>query len=614
MSVEQCSASWHESLLSCSAILPKAAGLFVVWLLFSKLQEWEVFYQLKLLIEYFTVAVPLIEVELSPAEASDNGVTSEPSKSTGLVDKKRLGFIQCYDPSTNQYLGEVTAMTAADVHDLCARAAEAQKSWAKTSFAERRQVLRTIQRYIVHNVENICRVSARDSGKPKVDALLGEVLTTCEKIRTINQWGEVWLRRSYRPTGPLMMHKTAYVEYVPFGVIGTIAPWNYPFHNMLNHIISGIFAGNAVVGKVSEHTSWSAAYFGRLVQKALVVHGHNPDLCQTITGFGEAGAALVSDPCVDKIIFTGSPGIGRKVMETASHHLKPVILELGGKDVMVVMDDCKVSEVVPWILRGCYQNCGQNCVGIERVLIYESLHDELVAALKARVEELRQGTPLETSGSTADIDCGSMVMDAQCGLIQALVDDAVKKGAKVLVGGKRSALPGNFYEPTIVVGVTPEMRLFQEETFGPVMTIVKVPKDNDEDCLRMVNGTSFGLGSCVYTGNQARGLAMGQQIRSGMLTVNDFGSNYLVQALPFGGVKESGFGRFAGIEGLRALCLERSILLDRIPGVKTTIPPPLDYPINKQKGLPFAESLVQLFYNESLLGKLKGIIGLIKFG
>ena len=298
---------------------------------------------------------------------------------------------------------------------------------------------------------------------------------------------------------------------------------------MINHIISGIFAGNAVVGKVSEHTSWSASYFGRIVQKALAVHGHNPDLCQVVTGFGDAGAALVSDPLVDKIIFTGSPAIGKKVMEAASHHLKPVILELGGKDVMVIMDDCKIKEIVPWVLRGCFQNCGQNCVGIERVLIYESLHDELVAVLKERVEKLRQGIPLETCGSTGDVDCGAMVMDAQCDLIQALIDDAVKKGAKVLVGGKRATTKGNFYEPTIVVGVTPDMRLFQEETFGPVMTIVKVPNDSDDECLKLVNGTPFGLGSSVYTSNQKRGLALGRQIRSGMLTINDFGSNYLVQ-------------------------------------------------------------------------------------
>ena len=585
MSEDQCSASWQASLVGGNSLPSLAALLIVGWLVVSKLKEWEIFYHVKLFLEYLFIPVPLIDVEMSPEEALDDGVKGEPSNSIDLVNKKRRGFIQCYDPSTHQYLGEAVAMTKGDVHDLCQRAAEAQKSWAKTTFAQRRQVLRTIQKYVVHHVEDICRVASRDSGKPKVDALLGEVLTTCEKIRTINQWGEVWLRRSYRPTGPLMMHKKAYVEYVPFGVIGSkcrqeipkrarnaislknvICIYSYcslelcmchrtcvsktettvkkfnnlshhfpypccaqPFHNMINHIISGIFAGNAVVGKVSEHTSWSAAYFGRIVQKALTEHGHNPDLCQTITGFGEAGAALVSDPCIDKVIFTGSPAIGKKVMETASHHLKPVILELGGKDVMVIMDDCKVKEVVPWILRGCYQNCGQNCVGVERVMIYESLHDELVAALQARVENLRQGIPQETCGSTADVDCGSMVMDAQCDLIQSLIDDAVKKGAKVLTGGKRAAMKGNFYEPTIVIGVTPEMRLFQEEAFGPVMTVIKVPNDSDTECLKMINSTPFGLGSSVYSSNQARALALGNQIRSGMLTVNDFGSNYLVQ-------------------------------------------------------------------------------------
>lgn len=150
--------------------------------------------------------------------------------------------------------------------------------------------------------------------------------------------------------------------------------------------------------------------------------------------------------------------------------------------------------------------------------------------------------------------------------------------------------------------------------FTAVMTVVKVPNDSDEECLKLVNGTRFGLGSSVYSSDKARALTLGRQIRAGMTTINDFGSNYLVQAMPFGGVMDSGFGRFAGIEGLRSLCIERSILVDAIPGVKTSIPAPLDYPIDKQKGLPFATSLIELFYSESLLGKIKGIVGLIKFG
>jgi len=385
----------------------------------------------------------------------------------------------------------------------------------------------------------------------------------------------------------------------------------------MNHIISGIFAGNAVVGKVSEHTSWSAVtYYSRIVRAALEVNGHNPDLLQTVTGFGEAGAALVTDPLVDKVIFTGSPGIGRKVMEAASHHLKPVILELGGKDAMVITEDCKLSEITPWVMRGCFQNGGQNCVGVERVMVYESLFPAFVEAILPKVQALRQGGPLETCGSDANVDCGALVMDEQLDHIQELVDDAVQKGAKLLTGGKRNAaLPqGQFYEPTVLAGVRPGMRIFHEEVFGPVMSIIQVPRDDDAACVELVNNSDFGLGSSVYCGNQARGLAMARQFRTGMCCINDFGSHYLVQSLPFGGVKDSGFGRFAGVEGLRALCLERSILTDRIPGVKTSIPAPIDYPIDKNQGLPFASSLLQLFYNESWIEKIKGLAGLIKFG
>jgi acyl-CoA reductase-like NAD-dependent aldehyde dehydrogenase len=182
---------------------------------------------IKLILE-FRSPVPLLDVPMTAAERDDDGVPSKPSTKVDLRDPSRPGFIQCFDPSTKQRLGEVTAMTALEVHALCVKAARAQKSWAKTTFSERRKVLRTIQRYIVHHVEDICRVCARDSGKPKVDALLGEVMTTCEKIRCTNANGELWLRKSYRPTGPVMMHKTAYVEYVPLGVLGVIAPWNYP--------------------------------------------------------------------------------------------------------------------------------------------------------------------------------------------------------------------------------------------------------------------------------------------------------------------------------------------------------------------------------------------------
>jgi acyl-CoA reductase-like NAD-dependent aldehyde dehydrogenase len=409
-------------------------------------------YHTKLWIEYLTTSVPTIEVPMSEAESQDEGVKGEPVKGEmTLVDKKDPTKLNCYDPSTKQLLGQAKNMSAQDVQEILQKAKQAQEEWKNTTFAQRRMVLRTIQKYVVQHVEDICRVSARESGKPKVDAVMGEILTTCEKTRTICEWGELWLRPEQRPTGPMMVHKSAWVEYVPLGVIVAIAPWNYPFHNSINHVISGLMAGNAVVGKVSEHASWSADYFGRILQKALEVNGHNPNLVATVTGMAEAGVVLCTSPLVDKIIFTGSTPIGRKVMESAAKNLTPLVLELGGKDVMVLRHDVKLANVLPFVMRGCYQNSGQNCVGVERVLVYESIYDDFLKQIVPKVKALRQGNPLPSCGADGKVDCGSMIMPAQLQIVRALVDDAVKKGATLHCGGKINPnLNGQFFEPTVL--------------------------------------------------------------------------------------------------------------------------------------------------------------------
>mmetsp|Transcript_39519 Transcript_39519/g.92345 ORF Transcript_39519/g.92345 Transcript_39519/m.92345 type:complete len:439 (-) Transcript_39519:198-1514(-) len=436
-------------------------------------------------------------------------------------------------------------------------------------------------------------------------------MTTCEKLRCTVTNGEQWLDRQYRPTGIMMAHKTAYVEYVPYGVLGVIAPWNYPFHNLLNHVISGIFSGNAVVTKVSEHTSWSARYFGEIIRKSLEAVGMDPNLVQIITGFADSGSSLVSCLDVDKIIFTGSPGVGRKVMAGAAPHLKPVVLELGGKDPLVFCEDAKLDTILSWAMRGSFQNCGQNCCGAERLFVYESICDEFLDHIEKRIRALRQGSPLPSSNN---MDCGAMVMDSQIDFIQELVDDAVKKGAKLHCGGKRndSIQCGQFYEPTLISGITSNMRISQEEVFGPVMCVVRVPSNDDEQCIRMINDCPFGLSSSVFSGSLKRAEAIGARIRSGAFTANDYGVGYMVQSLPFGGVGESGFGKFSGPEGLRACCLERSIVVDRIPGVRTSIPSPIDYPIDSNQAMNFTSSLLNLIYNESLMQKIIAIIGLVK--
>ncbi|CAB1116703.1 ALDH [Ectocarpus sp. CCAP 1310/34] len=556
-------------------------------------------------------AIPTsVWVPLEPAESAAECLSGPSCKGMQLEDPERPGFIQCFDPCTLQRLGEVTAMDAADVEDVVRRARVAQEEWALTTFAERKRVLACLQRYILDNQDDIARVASRDSGKPVVDALLAEVMITCEKIRCISSNGEGWLARETRPTGPLVFYKKAYVEYMPLGVIGVIAPWNYPFHNVYNHIVSGIFAGNAVVSKVSEYTCWSSRYFTAIMAEVLKACGHNPDLCLTVTGFGDAGAALVASPNVDKIIFTGSPEVGRKVMEGCCKTLKPVVLELGGKDPFVVCDDVDMERVMPFVMKGSFFNAGQNCIGVERVYVYEKVYDRFVARVTELASKLRQGPVL----GPESVDCGAMVMPAQLDIVQDLVNDAVSKGAKVTTGGSRNMEHPNglFYLPTVLAGVTPDMKIAQEEVFGPVMSIIKVPGDSDEACIKMINSSKYGLASSVFSGSSTRAVRLGEAIRCGMTNVNDFGVNYLVQSLPFGGVKDSGYGRFAGPEGLRACCLLKSVTVDRFPKIMgTVVPAPLQYPVAKS-GARFAASMTRMFYCDSLADKLWAVVQLVR--
>lgn len=232
---EECLSPWATAGISFSPdqlmLVVAFLLVLVVYLINDKIKA---VYHAKLWVEYLTTSVPSMDIEMTDAESKDDGVKGEPVDQMDLVNKADPSLLNCYDPSTRQFLGNAKNMTKEEVHEILVKAKAAQKEWAKTTFAQRRMVLRTIQKYICEHVEDICRVSSRESGKPKVDACMGEIITSCEKIRTICEWGEAWLQPSYRPTGPMMMHKSAWVEYVPRGIIAPIAPWNYPFHNSVS--------------------------------------------------------------------------------------------------------------------------------------------------------------------------------------------------------------------------------------------------------------------------------------------------------------------------------------------------------------------------------------------
>ena len=468
-----------------------------------------------------------------------------------------ISLIECRDPATGEVLGTADVMTHEQVSAAVARGRHAQRSWAKTSFATRRKVLRMLLARIVAERDDICRLAVRESGKTMVDAMMGEVFPVCEKLRYTIAHGAHDLAAQGRSPG-FLLHKRARVEYLPLGVIGVIAPWNFPFHNLLCPTIPALFAGNAVVIKVSEYASWSSQHYLDLIRDVLRKCGHDPDLVQVVTGYGPTGAALVRSG-VDKIFFTGSPWNGSKVMENAAHDLTPVVLELGGKDPMIVCDDADLGRALDSGMLGVFTACGQMCVGAERLYVFDSVYDAFVGRLVERVRALRQGPPL-----SALVDVGATTMPRQLEIIEELLADAVEKGARVLVGGQRNTAAGRqYFQPTVLVDVTHDMRITQEEVFGPVAVIMRVR--DEQEAIERANDCPFGLGSSVFTRDRRRGARIARQVRAGMTVVNDYGLAYMMQSLPFGGLGRSGFGRINGREGLRACCNQKAIVDDRIP-------------------------------------------------
>ena len=498
-----------------------------------------------------------------------------------------------HDPATLEPLGSFPVMGSAEVQAAVARARRAQVAWGRTSFAERRAVMRTLREFVIARHEAICRLAVRDSGKTMTDAALGEVFPVLEKLRYVIANGEKDLRPEKRSSG-ILMQKGARVEYHPLGVVGVIAPWNFPFHNLLCPTIPALFAGNGVVAKVSEHTTWSAAPYLQVIRDALVAHGHSEELVQVVTGYGPTGSALVTSG-VEKIFFTGSPQNGRKVMEAASRGPVDVVLELGGKDPMIVCDDADLGHATEQAMLGVFTACGQMCVGVERVYVFDAVYDAFVARVTAKARALRQGTPL----GDRTVDCGAMTMPRQLEILESLLDDATQKGAKILVGGRRTpGLEGQFFEPTILVDVDHSMRIIREEQFGPIMVIVRV--SGEEEAIALANDTEYGLGSSVFTKDRKRAERMAARIRAGMTVINDYGIAYMIQALPFGGVGISGLGRINGREGLRACCNTKAVVTDRLPlGKGMSV-----YPIQKTT-YALVREISSLVYSEGLAARAK---------
>ena len=462
------------------------------------------------------------------------------------------------NPATGEMLRELDCVSEEGVHSAVVEARTAQPSWNALGVRRRLAVLRKFQLALHARKSDVAKLITREAGKPYVEALLTEVLVVLDAARFLVENAYALLRDEGIPHGGLAMKtKAGCIVHEPYGVVGIISPWNYPFSIPATESLAALVAGNAVVLKPSELTSLTALELASLLYEA----GIPKDMFQVVVGDGATGAALIGSD-IDKLIFTGSVATGKRIAQAAAGRLLPVVLELGGKDPMLVLDDADIDVASSGAVWGAFVNAGQACLSVERCYVHHSLYPAFVDACVRKTKMLRVGNGMEP-----EIDLGPLIHERQLRNVEVQVEDAIARGARVLTGGSRmTSLGPNFYAPTVLADVSPEMKVMREETFGPALPIA--PFENDEDAIRMANDSDFGLAASVWTRNRARGEAIARRIQAGTVMVNDTVSCFGISEAPHGGVKASGIGRAHGRFGLEEMVRIKYVDSDRLPGLK----------------------------------------------
>jgi len=474
------------------------------------------------------------------------------------VDVQAATRIASVNPATGEALREFETVTEAGVRSAVARSRAIQPNWNQLGVSARVSIIREFQRLLHERKSEVAQLITSEAGKPRVEALLTEVMVVLDAARFCIDNAHGFLREQPVPHGNLAMKtKSGRVVREPYGVIGIISPWNYPFSIPATETLAALAVGNTVVIKPSELTSLTGLKLASLLHEA----GVPRDVVQVVTGDGSTGTALVQ-AAIDKLIFTGSAATGKRIAQAAAPRLLPVVLELGGKDPMIVLEDADVDIASSGAVWGAFVNAGQACLSVERCYVHRRLYEPFIDACVRKASQLRVG-----NGMDRTTDMGPLISERQVGVVESQVEDAVKDGARVLAGGTRLAHLGpNFYAPTVLVDLTQSMRLMREETFGPVLPIMAF--DSEDEAIRLANDSDYGLGASVWTRNRARGEALGRQIQAGTVMINDAVSCFGISEALHGGVKASGLGRTHGRFGLEEMVRIKYLDSDLVPGLK----------------------------------------------
>ncbi len=460
------------------------------------------------------------------------------------------GEIVSIDPSTREAIGRVRIASTAEVRAVVERARAAQVSWGALPVRERCLRLAAFRDGLRDRAAELVELLSRECGKTRHEALLQEVMNLLDLMGYFMKHGPEVLAPRKIPLH-LLKHRASYLHYAPRGVVAIISPWNYPLAIATGEAMMALVAGNAVVHKPSEVTPLIADF----VRAIFVDSGLPADLYQVVQGRGETGAALI-DAKPDFVHFTGSTATGRKIAAACGERLIPCTVELGGKAPAVVCADADLDRTAQALVWGAFANQGQICASVERVYLHAAIYDEMLPRLVALTKALRLGDPRQP-----EVDVGVMTWERQLEIVESHIRDAVERGARIEVGGRRR--PGGLgFEPTILTGCTQDMDVVRREIFGPVMAIIRVA--DEAEAVRLANDSEYGLLAYVFTVDRDKGRRLAEQIVAGTVLINDVLTTHGAPETPWAGLKASGIGRTHSDDGLRELCQERHVNYDRI--------------------------------------------------